>query len=56
MYGLTTLAKINHQADEAHLILKAHQLQQHHCGTTPQVAPAAERLATMNKILDNAKG
>lgn len=56
MYGLTTLAKINRQADEAHLIMKAHAPQAKHATPAPQIAPAAERLATMNQILDNAKG
>lgn len=56
MYGLTTLAKLNREADEAHRIVSAHSV-----GSTPviatlKIAPAAERLATMNKLLNGAKG
>lgn len=56
MHGLITLAKINRQAHEAHLIMKAHTLQAKPATPAPQIEPAAERLATMNKLLDGAKG
>lgn len=55
MYGLTTIHKINREAEEAHRIIASHNLQ----GSAPQpVTPVqrADTQATINRILDGSKG
>jgi len=55
MYGLTTLAKINREADEAHRIVASHNLQ----AQAPVVsapAPRPDPQATIARILEGSKG
>jgi hypothetical protein len=55
MYGLTTLAKINREADEAHRIVASHNLQ----AQAPVVSAPAPRTnpqETINRILEGSKG
>jgi hypothetical protein len=56
MYGLQTLARLNREAAEAQRImvekLNPAPKPDHHI----ELPPVAERLATMNRLLDAAKG
>lgn len=55
MYGLTTLARLNREADEAGRIVAAHEVgHPRPAPAAPVLAPAAERLETMHRILDGA--
>lgn len=56
MHGLPTLAKLNREAVEANNIVRAHNLAAPRSGEGVKLASAPERLATMNKLLDGAKG
>ena len=56
MHGLPTLAKLNREAAEAHRIVSAHSIGNTPVITSLKIAPAAERLATTNNLLNGAKG
>jgi len=56
MYGITTLARLNRQADEAHRILRAHNLGgSNHLPAQPIVTPQ-EPHKTIERILAGARG
>jgi hypothetical protein len=55
MYGLTTIHKINREADEAHRLIASHNLQaKAPAAATP--APRANPQETINRILEGSKG
>ena len=56
MHGLPTLAKLNREAAEAHRIVSAHSVGSTPVIASPKITPVAERLATMNNLLNGAKG
>lgn len=56
MHGLPTIHKMNREAAEANRIVSAHKPAAEPIIASPKLAPAAERLATMKRITDGAKG
>ena len=56
MYGLTTLAKLNRDADEAHRIVAAHAVGKPQPAVSPSRTQREAPAAVINRLLDGAKG